>query len=346
MIRTVETRIRVLRDGAQLTELQYAPNAAPMIRCNDSAAIKMSLTGTFRPNDAVDWLRDELQAVLIIDGVEHPAGIFLPADVSEETQDGLKLLQVEAYDRSWRVQTEDAGAVTEYAAGSTYLDVVERILSSAGIALVQKTPNAAVLAAGRVWAGTADPLKIANELLTEINYKQLWFSAEGVAMLEPYAEPSAENIQHTMDSDNVRSLVLPTIRLRTDLYSAPNVFVCVCATPARDEILSATSVNNSPSSPTSVIRRGRRIVKTVQVRNIASQADLQAYADRLRNESMLRGETIQVETALLPGFGSGDVVALHYGDLSALCIDHSWTMDFQPGGTMTHSLERVVANIG
>lgn len=253
---------------------------------------------------------------------------------------------MEAYDRSWRVQTEDAGAVTEYAAGSTYLDVVERILSSAGIALVQKTPNAAVLAAGRVWAGTADPLKIANELLTEINYKQLWFSAEGVAMLEPYAEPSAENIQHTMDSDNVRSLVLPTIRLRTDLYSAPNVFVCVCATPARDEILSATSVNNSPSSPTSVIRRGRRIVKTVQVRNIASQADLQAYADRLRNESMLRGETIQVETALLPGFGSGDVVALHYGDLSALCIDHSWTMDFQPGGTMTHSLERVVANIG
>ena len=174
----------------------------------------------------------------------------------------------------------------------------------------------------------------------------LWFTAEGVAVLEPYAEPSAENIQHTLDGDNVRSLLLPRIRRQTDIYSAANVFKCVCATPDKSAILTATAVNNSPSSPFSVIRRGRRIVKTVQVRNIASQADLQAYADRLRNESMLRGETIQVETALLPGFGVADVVALHYGDLSALCLDHSWSMDFQPGGTMTHTLERVVYNLG
>lgn len=346
MVRTVETKIRVLRNGAQLTELEYAPNAAPTIRCSDSAAIKMSMTGAFRPNDAVDWLSDELQAVLVIDGVEHPAGVFLPANVTEETENGLTLLQVEAYDRSWRVQTEDAGAVTEYAAGSTYLDVVERILAQAGIALTQTTPNAAALAAGRVWTGNTDPLKMANELLEEINYKQLWFTAEGVAVLEPYAEPSAENIQHTLDGNNVRSLLLPRIRRQTDIYSAANVFKCVCATPDKSAILTATAVNNSPSSPFSVIRRGRRIVKTVQVRNIASQADLQAYADRLRNESMLRGETIQVETALLPGYGVADVVALHYGDLSALCLDHSWSMDFQPGGTMTHTLERVVYNLG
>ena len=38
MVRTVETKIRVLRNGAQLTELEYAPNAAPTIRCSDSAA--------------------------------------------------------------------------------------------------------------------------------------------------------------------------------------------------------------------------------------------------------------------------------------------------------------------
>lgn len=345
MVRTVETKVRVLRGGAQLSELEYAPRSAPTIRCSDSAAIKMSLTGAFRPNAAVDWLSDELQAVLVIDGTEYPVGIFLPASVTEEEEDGLTLLQVEAYDRSWRVQTEDAGSVTEYAAGSTYLDTVKRILAQSGIALVQATPNAATLAAGHVWTGNTDLLKITNELLEEINYKPLWFSAEGVAVLEPYAEPSAENIQHTLDGDDVHCLLLPRIRRQTDIYSAANVFKVVCAAPDKSTILTATAENNNPSSPFSVFRRGRRIVKTVQVRNIASQADLQAYADRLRNESMLRGETIQVETALLPGYGVADVVALHYGDLSALCLDHSWSMDFQAGGSMTHTLERVVYGI-
>ena len=346
MIRTVETKVLVLRNGALFSELQYAPNEAPRIICRDDADIKMSMTGTFRPNDAVDWLTDELQAVLVIDGVEHPVGIFLPADVTEQESEGLRTLHIEAYDRSWRVQTENAGSMVEIASGGTYLAAVESILAQAGIALISATPNSSTMNTGRVWTGDTNPLQMANDILAEINYKSLWFSAEGVAMLEAYAEPTVDNIQHTLDGDNVKSLLLPAITRKTDIYNAPNVFVCVCASPTRTSVITATSINNSPSSPCSVIRRGRRITKTVQVKNIVNTTALQAYADRLRNESMLRGETIEVETALLPGYGVADVVALHYGDLSALCLDRSWTMDFRPGGTMKHTLERVVANVG
>ena len=346
MIRTIETKVRVLRGGAQFSELQFAPDSAPTIRCRDDAEIKMSMTGEFRPNPLVDWLSDELQAVLVIDGVEHPVGVFLPASMDESEENGLKTISVEAYDRCWRVQTDYHGARTEYAAGTAYLTAVESILAAAGIGSVLATPSDAVLATGRVWTGDTDRLKMANELLAEINYKPLWFTSEGVAVLEPYAEPTVDNIQHTLDGDNVKSLLLPRISKKTDIFNAPNVFFCICASPNQGSVLSATATNNSPSSPFSVIRRGRRIVKTVQVKNIASQADLQAYADRLLNESMLRGETYQVETGLLPGYGVADVVALHYGDLSALCLDRSWSMDFQPGGTMTHTLERVVPNYG
>lgn len=345
MTRTVETKVRVLRNGAQYAELQTSPNAAPTIRCSDSAAIKMSLAGEFRPNPAVDWLRDELQAVLVIDGTEYPVGIFLPASVEESESEGLKTLRVEAYDRCWRVQTQNNGGSYEVNGGQNYLQVIEGMLSGSGIARVLATPNASILDVGRVWIGDTTRLAMINELLAEINYKQLWFTPEGVAVLEPYAEPTADRIQHTLDGDKVTSLLLPELRKQTDLYSMPNTFVVVCATPDKSSILSATAVNNSPSSPASVIRRGRTITKVVKVKNIADQTALQEYADRLRNESMLRGETIQVQTALLPGYGVADVVALHFGDLSALCVDHSWSMEFRPGGTMTHTLERVVVNL-
>lgn len=344
MIRTVETKVRVLRGGAQYSELQYAPNSAPMIRCRDDAKIKMSMTGSFRPNPLVNWLTDELQAVLVIDGVEHPVGVFLPAAVTEMDSNGVRSLQVEAYDRCWRIQTQYRSAVTEVQAGTSYITEVENILASAGVGTVLTTPSDAVLPAGRIWTGDEDKLTQANELLQEINYRDIWFTAEGVAVVEPYEEPSVANIRHTLDGDSVKSLLLPKYSRKTDIFDAPNTFICVCASPDRNSILSATAVNNSPSSPFSVIRRGRQIAEYVQVRNIASQAELQAYANRLRNESMLRGETIQVETALLPGYGVADVVALHYGDLAALCLDRSWTMDFQPGGTMMHTLERVVPN--
>ena len=344
MIRTVETKVRVLRNGAQYTELQTTPDSAPTIRCSDSAAIKMSMTGEFRPNPNVDWLRDELQAILVIDGREYPVGIFLPASVEESDSEGLKTLRVEAYDRCWRIQTQNNGGRYEVAGGQSYLQVIEGMLSGSGIARVLATPNAAILDVGRVWIGDTTRLAMVNELLAEINYKDLWFTAEGVAVLEPYAEPTVDRIQHTLDGDKVTSLILPEISRKTDLYSMPNTFTVICATPDKSSILSATAVNNSPASPASVMRRGRTITKVVKVKNIADQDALQAYADRLRNESMLRGETIQIQTALLPGYGVSDVVALHYGELSALCVDHSWSMEFRPGGTMTHTLERVVVN--
>ena len=348
MIRQIQFRYKILRNGADLCEIHPANGVGGSITMNDSSEIKTMFMGTFiDPGDSVDWLTDQIRPELVIDGKTYPLGIFLPANIIFNKGDTTGTVTITAYDRCWMVQTRCTEVPRYFTAETNYLTAVGSLLTEAGIAAIAETKTDHVLTEAREdWNIGTPNLAIVNELLAEINYKQLWFTAEGVAVLEPYAEPSAENIQHTLDGDNVRSLLLPRIRRQTDIYSAANVFKCVCATPDKSTILTATAVNNSPSSPFSVIRRGRRIVKTVQVRNIASQADLQAYADRLRNESMLRGETIQVETALLPGYGVADVVALHYGDLSALCLDHSWSMDFQPGGTMTHQLERVVYNLG
>ena len=61
---------------------------------------------------------------------------------------------------------------------------------------------------------------------------------------------------------------------------------------------------------------------------------------------MITGETIVVQTGLLPGFGVDDVTAIRYGDLFAVCRERAYSISLNVGGIMQHTLERVVVNIG
>ena len=361
-MRTVDFAYHVLRGGAFYGFLRAPEDGARRIRMNDAAEIKTSLSGVFSPvvedvdGTALqpDWLSDEIQPVMILDGIEHRLGIYMPATVTPTETDGIRELQIEAYDRCWRVRDAYTQNSLYFAAGTNYLDAVEQLLTACGIALIVKTPTTQTFAEAREdWPVGTSTLKIVNQLLSEISYNPLWFNEAGAAVLEPAAVPTAEAIEHTL-SDQPEDLtegaaqiirMLPQIRRETDIYQAANVFVCVCSNADKSGALVATSRNTNPQSPLSVMRRGREIVKVVRVNNVADQAALQAYADRLRNESMLSGETIRVTTALQPGFGVADVTAIRYGELSAVCVEHAWTMELAPGGAMTHELERVVINL-
>lgn len=356
MTREIDIRYRVLRNSAALGELHASPNgSSPTLRVDDSAEIKSSLTGTFYPDvtDAdgrpveADWYTDEIQPVLIIDGTEHPLGVFMPATITPQENQGVKTLHIEAYDRCWRVRDSYTITRPSYASGTAYLTVIETLLINAGVELVIATPNTATLAERREdWDIGTSYLQIINELLGEINYNPLWFNTDGAAILEPKSVPDVANIEHTLDARDVRSLILPKITRESDVYSAPNVFLCICSNPDKDGDMAATAENNNPQSPISIPRRGRRVMKVVQLNNIASQDELQAYADNLCNESLIGSETIRIFTGLLPGYGVSDVVALHYGEINALCIDRAWSMELCVGGTMQHTLEKVVYNLG
>lgn len=354
-MRTVSFKYKLIRNGGEMGFLYPAAGSAPVIRMDDSAEIKTSLGGVFDVH-ALDvdgneitpnWLTDEIQPVLEIDGVSSPLGVFLPATVTPEEKNGIQTLSIEAYDRCWRVRDTASETRVYFAAGTNYLDAVVQLLTAAGIALVVKTTTTATLTEARQdWDVGTSYLTIVNELLDEINYNPLWFNERGAAVLEPASTPTAGSIEHTLDASNVESLMLPQISRTTDVYRAPNVFLCVCSNADKSGPLVATAENTNPQSPLSIMRRGRRIMSVQRVNNIASQAELQAYANRLCNESVLTGETIRVSTALLPGFGVADVTAIHYGDLAAVCIERAWSMELRVGGSMQHTLERVVAQIG
>ena len=351
----------VVRNGADYGKLWPAQNSPPSLRMSEDGAIKMSLSGTFLPTvfgfddrpmagAEVDWLSDQIRPELILDGEIHPLGVFLPSTVQESSGINgteLKTLQVQAYDRCWIVQDHYTEASQYFAAGTNYLTAVETMLSAAGIAPISAQPTTATLAEAREdWDIGTSYLDIVNQLLSEINYNPLWFNSGGAAVLTPAKVPSAANIAHNFDLRDPSVLIRPRIQRKTDVYNAPNVFICVCSNADKDAPMVATSENTNPQSPLAIQRRGRRIAKVVQVDNIADLTELQAYADRLRNESLITSETINLSTGLLPGFGVGDVVGLITENTMDVCIERAWSMELRPGGTMQHTLEKVVVNLG
>lgn len=363
MQRKLDLVFKVLRSGADYAFLRAV--GEPTIRMQRSSEIKMSFQGEFKP-DAVDadgntvpmnWLADEVEPVLVIDGVQTPLGVFAASKAPETDEDGVKTLSVQAFDRCWRVRDTRVESRPYWPAGTLYLDAIEQMLIAAGVNKIIAIPTDAAFYTDREdWDIGTSNLKIINDLLSEISYKALWFDGEGSAMLEPFSVPTAESIRHTLtdlvervsglpDPAKIERLIGRKITRSTDIYEAPNVWVCVCDNPDFPAPLVATSENNNVNSPLSTLRRGRRIVKKVYVKNIASQLELQNYADTLRNKSLISGEIIELETALLPGYGVDDVVALHYGDFDGIGIDHEWTMNLTVGGTMTHKIEKVVYNL-
>lgn len=363
-MRTVDFAYRVLRNGAFYGYLQSPTSGTPMIRMDESAEIKTSLSGTFASlvTDAdgnridVNWLADEIQPVLIIDGIEHSLGVFAAASVTPMESNNVETLQIEAYDRCWRVRDTYTTGLLYYAAGTTYMNVITGLLAAAGISAVLATPCTAVLAEDREdWEIGTSYLSIVNQLLGEIAYNPLYFNADGFAIVEPASSPTADAIEHRISDEEEEiaagatqiDRMLPQISRETDVYNSPNVFVALCSNPEKSDInMIAIAENTNPQSPLSISRRGRRVVRVTRLDNIAGQDELQAYVDRERNESLIGGETIRIVTALQPGYGVNDVVALRYKNFDAICLLRAFTMELRVGGSMQMSLQKVVYNFG
>lgn len=346
MVRAIDFNYVIMRDGADYRRIYPTAGSVPSVRMDDSGEIKMSFSGEFLdPGDGVSWLTDQIRPELVIDGTPYPLGIYLPATVQSSETDTTAAVQIEAYDRCWQVQSHVTETMKYFPAGTAYLSAIGSLISECGITAIAATDSDLALSEAREWDVGTSNLEIVNQLLSEINYKSLWFDQNGIAIIEPIAQLRAENIRHVIDDTKTESLVIPGMNRSLDIYSAPNVFICVCSNADKSGPMVATAENTNPQSPLSIARRGRRIAQVVPVENVASQAALQAYANQLVTNSMMRGDVINITTGLHPDYGVGDVVALRYGDTLALCVIRAWEMNLTVGGKMIHTLERVMMNV-
>jgi len=342
MIRSYSYRVDVLRNGAVVAELKAT--APPSVYCDSAADIKASMAGTFAFNPVVNYLTDELKVWQIIDGVEAPLGVFLTGtytDIYDEA--GTHVTRLECYDKAYLLQQTRTENIYHISAGTNYVAAIEQLLLAAGITLYIVTPTAHTLATDREdWEVGTDYLTIVNTLLGEINYNPIWFSADGYGILEPSAEPDAGRIDHTYDGSTELSVLYPDCTAETDIFDKPNVFLVICSNPDLPAPMSASAVNDNPLSSLSTFKRGRRIVDIRYVDNVASQEELDAYAKHICFDSMLSSETVTVKTALMPGHGLLDTVAINHPKIQGIFQETSWGMTLAPGQYMTHTLRRMI----
>lgn len=341
MMRTFECQVYLLKNGVRYRALK--PTESCTVYASSSSKIKTSLSGRFLAEDKADWMVCEIQPVMLIDGREYPVGIFRAATLTRDTGDQGSIDEIEAFDRGWLLQQAKTEKMLHLAAGTNYIEAVEMLMALCGISMILKTPTSYTLQTDREdWEIGTDYLTIVNQLLSEINYRDVWFNADGFAVLEPALPPSAANIRHTYDAEDIRSMLHRECSVKTDLFNKPNVFVVICSNPDLDDVMTAVAENNDPLSPTSTISRKMRITSVTKVDNIASQQALQTYANELCSRSRISGETVTIKTAIMPGHGIGDTIALNHPDVKGLYEETGWYLDLKAGEYMTHDLKKVV----
>lgn len=342
MVRTRGYRVDVYRNGARYKELKCI--GPPRIDANSEASIKMSMTGTFLYDEDVDYLNDQLKAYVIIDGVESAIGLFeIAAKEDSYTEYRTHQIQLECYDQCYILSGTRTENILHLSAGTNYLTAVQQLLTTAGIILYISTPTSATLTTDREdWEVGTDYLTIINQLLNEINYENIWFNAEGFAVLEPVQPLSAIFIDHQYNSNDNLSILQTSLTATTDLYDKPNVFIVICSNPDLEVPMTAVAVNDSPLSDLSVFKRGRRISQVYKVDNIANQAALDDYAQRLCNNSIFQSEVVTIETAITTGHGINDIVAIDHPLISGIFKETAWSMSLGIDGSMSHTLQRVI----
>jgi len=342
MTRTFAARVDVIRNGAKLTELSFSD--APSLYADSTAEIKTSLKGTFKDNPLLDVFKDELVPVVILDGIEFKYGVYRIGTCSERYDTaGVKYLAIESYDRGFLLTQYKTESVLHIAAGTNYISAVESLLAEAGISLVISMPTAATLQTDREdWDVGTKHIEIVNQLLSEINYDNVWFNSDGYAVLNPYVAPSADRINHTYDGTTELSVLVRECDSETDIFDKPNVFIAVVSNADLDEPMIAKAENNNPLSVLSTVSRGMRVPQVHKVDNIASQTELQACIDNIRDQSMSGTETATIKTAIMPGHGIGDVIALNHPNIQGIFKESSWYIIMAAGQMMTHKIKRVM----
>lgn len=339
MIREVSYGVWAYRAGAAYKRLKAV--SPPSITCKKSASIKTSFTGKFLSDPDVNYLSDSIRPFLYINKQPFPLGVYKAGNIARSKTSQGFIDTVDAYDGCYLLTENKTTDIMHFSSGELYTGIVAALLQQSGVELATVVNSSAGLREDREdWEVGTPMLTIANALLKEIVYDDIWFDADGRALVIPTVEASANNIKHTYSSRSAH--ISRGYTSSTDIFNIPNVFTVVCSNPDFDSPMHATVENTSMGSPTSIPNRGMRIVKTYLVNNIASQKALEEYAQTLKYNSMMASQTISIETDLEPNHGVGDIVALDIDEHQGIYIEEGWSMTLGPGKKMKHTLRRVM----
>jgi len=246
------------------------------------------------------WLTIHLKPYMLIEGLPpQPLGIFLVSEAPENWDNG----------RSWSIKLLDNTTILDQDtvfetyglnAGTVVTTAIRSLIESAGITNHAVTTSTATIAAPLVWSAGTSKLRIINDLLTLINYFSLYSNFEGQMIARPYILPAKRPLSYEF-IDGSESIYEPRFGRDNDIWSIPNRVTIVGQGDGTTAALTSTVDNNDPVSPYSISNRGRVIGHTETGVEAATQAILDAYAQRRLVELTSPTASVEISHSPVPG---------------------------------------------
>ena len=339
---SVSIEYLVLRDNVEFSRLISFKGGGAGVSVTVEAEVKWLLTGKFEAMGDVNFLTDRIQPVLTIDGQPFPLGKYVPTDAGTSHDGTRPVVELTAYDLTYLAKSSKIEERVHLAKGTLYTDAIRSLLVEAGITDFLIEANTATLQADREdWEPGTDRLTMINALAAEINYNSIWMDGSGTVHCAAFRMPSASSISVSY-RDGEYSLQYPEWSETVDMFDHPNVFIVEVDNPDLETAMRAVSINDRPDSPFSVGNLGRRVVNYEKLDNIASQAQLQAYADNKRFKSMQTSQSRTFYTGPSGLHSVFDVVELIRDGESTLYEETGWRLELEQPYKMTHTGKRVV----
>lgn len=329
-----------------------APEVEPGAEIEYSDLADVQRTGKFiiRAENDINYATDRLRPwvdLLMLDGgwQSWPLGVFMLASPTTRygSSPNRKPREVTGYDLGLTLRDDKVLDRFTLPAGANYLDEVRKILTSAGLPSSNISADSRTLPAAKEWDPGTPKYTIVNELMNALNYRSLFFDANGLPQAQPYRSPS-EAAPLWRYEFGATSVTLPDVSHTLDLTSVPNAWVLVVSEPDR-EPLRSQYINTSPTSPTSTVNVGRTIVDYREGEEAANQATLDARVLRIAEAASQVYAQVEFTSTLMPIHGAGDVLVCDFGldGGPARYRETSWKIKAQVGAPMEHKARRVVS---
>ena len=249
---------------------------------------------------------------------------------------------VECYDKTQILKDDKFDRRHIVRAGENYINAIATIIASAGISNYRLDACASVLRTDIEFEIGTSKLSAVNQLLQAVNYNDLYADAYGAIRGTKYVQPEGRTIDCYYATDK-NSIVLPGAEEWLDTYEAPNKIVRYLEN-AESECMIASVTNSDPASRLSTVSRGRTIVDVEAVSDIADQATLEAYTQRIATEKKIYQQII-FQSAVMPHHEFLDCLYLENKELgiSGKYVETAWNLRMETGGVMQHTCRRAVS---
>lgn len=332
-----------IRDGAPYRRLRVPEDSVPSITWTAQAEIKRSITLECAEDSEVDWLTDLLAVYRITSEGRVGLGLFVvttcPVSINEA---GIRTVSLTGYDQGYILRDLSKLEYTiTIRAGTKYTDAIREQLIAAGIKQLRITESPAVLPTDHAFELGTSRMEIVQVLLSEINYRSLWFDGDGTAICEPWVPAAVGPKAHIYEAGTASILCVP-MEQSFDTFGAANVFIDVVSSADFANDLIAISENTDINSPLSVQRRKLRVPDVMTIDGISSREALQTHADNRKIKSMMSAASYAWYTGASQEseHGLNDSVVLQRDDIGLL-EEQDWSIECVPGGRMKHTGKRV-----